>query len=123
MGCHLGPQGSIDPCPPPSFAAETIRENEGDLFETINNSRFLRGFQQFVEQHTCGCVILEHPQELVQYFRDTAAQDFSGRDALGEIDAGTPRTSHHLPENEMPEDYWVYRILKKQLFFGMGGYG
>jgi len=123
MGFHIGPQGSIEPCPPLSFAAETIRENEGDLFETINNSRFLRGFQQFVEQHTCGCVILEHPQELVQYFRDTAAQDFSGRDALGEIDAGTPRTSHHLPENEMPEDYWLYRILKKQLFFGMGGYG
>ena len=33
------------------------------------------------------------------------------------------RTSHHLPGEEQPEDYWVYRFLKKQLFFGMGGYG
>ena len=29
----------------------------------------------------------------------------------------------HLPGEEIPEDYWVYRLLKKQLFFGMGGYG
>ena len=24
---------------------------------------------------------------------------------------------------EIPEDYWIYRFLKRQLFFGMGGYG
>ena len=123
MGFHIGPQGSIEPCPPLSFAAETIRDNQGDLFKTINDSQFLRGFQKFVEQHTCGCVILEHPQALVEYIRGASGKDFSGRDALGEINAGTPRTSHHLPGEEMPEDYWLYRILKKQLFFGMGGYG
>jgi MoaA/NifB/PqqE/SkfB family radical SAM enzyme len=123
MGFHIGPQGSIEPCPPLSFAVETIRDNQGDLFKTINDSQFLRGFQKFVEQHTCGCVILEHPQALVEYIRGASGKDFSGRDALGEINAGTPRTSHHLPGEEMPEDYWLYRILKKQLFFGMGGYG
>ena len=123
MGFHLGPQGSIEPCPPLSIAAETIHDNSGDLFATINQSEFLRGFQDFVKQRTRGCVILEHPHELVEYFRSHAAEDYSGRDLLAEIDAGTERTSHHLPGEEIPEDYWVYRILKKQLFFGMGGYG
>ena len=68
-------------------------------------------------------MILEHPQELVEYLRDTSAADYSGRDALEELAAATPRTSHHLPGEEIPEDYWVYRMMKKQLFFGMGGYG
>jgi hypothetical protein len=68
-------------------------------------------------------VILEHPQALVEYLRAMSAGDYSGRDALAELAAGTPRTSHHLPGEEIPEDYWVYRLLKEQLFFGMGGYG
>lgn len=123
MGFHIGPAGSIEPCPPLSFACQTIRDNGRDLFQTINRSEFLRGFQEFVRQRTRGCVILERPQELVEYLRGTSAGDYSGRDALEELSAAQPRTSHHLPGEEIPEDYWVYRILKKQLFFGMGGYG
>ena len=123
LGFHIGPQGSIEPCPPLSFACQTIRDNDGDLFETINRSQFLRGFQEFVHERTRGCVILECPQELVEYLRGTSAGDYSGRDAIEELAAAQPRPSHHLPGEEIPEDYWVYRILKKQLFFGMGGYG
>jgi MoaA/NifB/PqqE/SkfB family radical SAM enzyme len=123
LGFHIGPAGSIEPCPPLSFACETISQNDGDLFATINGSRFLRGFQEFVKERTKGCVILEHPQELVEYLRKSSADDTSGRDAFAELSASEPRTSHHLPGEEIPEDYWVYRFLKKQLFFGMGGYG
>jgi len=123
LGFHIGPQGSIEPCPPLSLACQTIRDNDRELFTTINSSRFLRGFQEFVKRRTAGCVILEYPQELVEYLRQASAVDYSGRDALAELAAGTPRTSHHLPGEEIPEDYWVYRLLKRQLFFGMGGYG
>ncbi len=123
LGFHIGPEGSIEPCPPLSLACQTIRDHGGDLYRTINESEFLRGFQEFVKERTRGCVILERPQELVEYLRSQSATDYSGRDALAEIAAGTPRTSHHLPGEEIPEDYWVYRLLKKQLFFGMGGYG
>ncbi|MFH1921521.1 MAG: radical SAM protein [Planctomycetota bacterium] len=123
LGFHIGPRGSIEPCPPLSFACDSIRENDGDLFKTIDQSRFLRGFQEFVGERTQGCVILEHPQELVEYLRQSSADDTSGRDALSELSASDPRTSHHLPGDEIPEDYWVYRFLKKQLFFGLGGYG
>jgi MoaA/NifB/PqqE/SkfB family radical SAM enzyme len=123
LGFHIGPRGTIEPCPPLSFACETIRQNDGDLFTTIDGSRFLRRFQQFVHQRTKGCVILEHPHELAAFFREMSAEDASGRDALAELSASEPRTSHHLPGEEIPEDYWLYRFLKKRLFFGMGGYG
>jgi MoaA/NifB/PqqE/SkfB family radical SAM enzyme len=123
LGFHIGPHGTIEPCPPLSFACETIRQSGGDLYATINSSAFLRGFQQFVRERTRGCVILEHPQELAAWLREMSARDASGRDALAEIAASPARTSHHLPGEEIPEDYWVYRLLKKQLFFGMGGYG
>jgi len=123
LGFHIGPGGSIEPCPPLSFACENIADNAGDLFRTIDRSRFLRGFQEFVTRRTRGCVILEHPHELAHFVRESSATDHSGRDALAEIASSEPRTSHHLPGEEMPEDYWVYRFLKRHLFFGMGGYG
>jgi len=123
LGFHIGPQGSIEPCPPLSFARETIRDNDRDLFRSIDGSRFLRGFQEFVHQRTRGCVILEHPQPLAAWLRQASADDTSGRDALAELERSEPRSSHHLPGEEIPEDYWVYRFLKRQLFFGMGGYG
>ncbi|MDY0168216.1 MAG: radical SAM protein [Thermoguttaceae bacterium] len=123
LGFHIGPGGSIEPCPPLSFACETLGDNEGDLFRTINESHFLRGFQQFVTERTRGCVILECPDELARFLRESGASDCSGRDALAEISASQPRSSHHLPGEEIPEDYWLYRFLKRQLFFGMSGYG
>ena len=123
LGFHLGPGGAIEPCPPMSFACETVRDNERDLFRTINESTFLRGFQEFVDERTRGCVILEYPQELVGYLKGHGAEDTSGRDAYAELLASEARSSHHLAGEEIPEDYWVYRLLKKQLFFGMGGYG
>jgi len=123
LGFHVGPEGSIEPCPPLSFARETVRDNDRDVFETINNSEYLRGFQKFVKERTKGCVILEHPQELVELLQKHETRDFSTRDAFAEINGIDPRHSHHLEGEEIPEDYWVYRLLKKQVFFGMGALG
>lgn len=123
LGYHIGPKGSIEPCPPLSVACETIRDRAGDLAQTIGESRLLAGFERFVHDRTRGCVILERPQELAAFLREQSAQDYSGRDLLAELEAMQPRTSHHLPGEEIPEDYWLYRFLKKQMFFGMGAYG
>lgn len=123
MGYQIGPTGGVEPCPPLSFACETIRDHGADLYRTINESRFLRGFQEFVGSRTRGCVILERPAELAQFLRDCSARDTSGRDALAELAAAAPHPSHHLPGAEMPEDFWFYRMLKRRLFFGMGAYG
>jgi len=123
LGFHIGPGGAIEPCPPLSFARETVRQNGRDLFRTINGSRFLRDFQEFVRRRTRGCVILEHPGPLAEFLCASGANDTSGRNLVAELEAAQPRASHHLPGEEVPEEYWVYRLLKKQLFFGMGGYG
>jgi len=124
LGYHIGPQGSIEICPALSFARERVGDNSGDLFKTINESRFLRGFTKFVRERTKGCVILERPQELHAYIQASGAQDFSGRGtAADELNALTPRGSQHLPGEEIPEDHWFYRLLKSQVFFGMGAYG
>jgi hypothetical protein len=123
LGFHIGPKGSIEICPPLSFAVERIQDNNGDIYKTINESKFLRDFQRFVKERTKGCVILEHPQELVSLIKSHGATDYSTRDAYSEINAGSPRNSHHLPGQEIPEDFWFYRFLKSQVFFGMGALG
>ena len=83
----------------------------------------MRAFQEFACRRTKGCVILEQPQELAAWLGDISARDTSGRNALAELNASRARDSHHLPGQEIPEDYWLYRLLKNRLFFGMGGYG
>ena len=123
LGFHIGPQGSIEPCPPLSFARETIRDHNGDLFRTINESEFLRGFQEFVNQRTRGCVILEHPEELAEYLRRTSATDYSGRDALSEIAASTRPNQPPSPRRGNARGLLVLSTAEAQLFFGMGGYG
>lgn len=120
LGFHVGPQGSIEPCPPLSLATDKVCDNNGDLYKTINESKMLPAFQGFVKERTKGCVILEHPQELVEFFKETGATDYSTRDVLAELDASVPRNSQHLPGREIPEDFWFYRLLKKNVFFGMG---
>ncbi|MCZ7644249.1 MAG: radical SAM protein [Planctomycetota bacterium] len=120
LGFHIGPQGSIEICPALSFARETVRDAE-DLYPVINESPFLRGFQQFVKERTKGCVILEYPQQLHDFIKDAGARDYSGRGtAFAELNGITPRHSQHLAGEEIPEDFWFYRILKSQVFFGMG---
>ena len=123
LGYHIGPQGSIEICPPMSFATDKVSDNNGDFAKTINESPYLKGFQGFVEERTKGCVILEHPEELVEYIKGHGAKDYSGRDAFSEYERMSPRHSHHLPGREIPEDYWVYKLMKKQVFFGMGAAG
>ena len=124
LGFHIGPQGSIEICPALSFARETVRDHGGDVYRSINGSSFLRGFQQFVNARTKGCVILESPQQLHEYIKASGAQDYSGRGtAFEELHSITPRSSQHLPGEELPEDFWFYRFLKSQVFFGMGASG
>lgn len=123
LGYHIGPAGDIELCPPLSFATATIRDNNGDLSQTIQHNSLLRDFRPFVHARTRGCVILEHPQDLIQFLKEHDARDTSGRDAYLELGQLQPRPSHHLPEAEIPEDTWLYRWLKKNLFFGLAAYG
>jgi MoaA/NifB/PqqE/SkfB family radical SAM enzyme len=120
MGFHIGPRGSIEICPPLSFATDTVRDNGGDLVKTISKSSYLKGFKDFVSCRTKGCVILEHPQELHDYIKSHGAKDYSTRDAFAELNSIKPRHSQHLPGREIPESSLFYWFLKKNVFFGMG---
>jgi MoaA/NifB/PqqE/SkfB family radical SAM enzyme len=128
MAFVIGPQGSIEPCPPLNVTKEWIGDNGGNFYETMNNSEFLLRFREFIGQkyngeRSQGCVIIDYPQELAEFFRSERVTDVSGRNLLDELTRREPLTSHYLPGQEIPEDYWVYRILKRMLFFGMGAYG
>jgi MoaA/NifB/PqqE/SkfB family radical SAM enzyme len=123
LGYHIGPAGHIELCPPITFACETIDQNGGDLFKTINQSDFLRDFGPFVDCRTRGCIILEQPDALLEYLLKHGAVDSSGRDAWREFAGICPQSSHHLPGEQIPEKSLVYRFLKRKLFFGPGAYG
>ena len=128
MSFVVGTGGEIVPCPPLIVAKEFLSDNDGDMFKTVNESGFLRRFMQFIRdkydgETSQGCVIIDYPKELAEFFRNENVADCSGRDFLAELESSPAKTSHYLPGDEMPEDYWIYRILKKTLFFGMGAYG
>lgn len=128
LGFHIGPKGGIEPCPPLSVAREFISDHGGDLYKTINGSEFLRNFQHYVNEKFQGragqgCVILEDPAELSRFFAGQGVTDTSGRDFLAELAAGSPKSSHLMDGQHIAEDFWLYKILKKTLFFGMGAYG
>ncbi len=119
LGYHVGPESSIEICPPLSFAVEKINDNSGNLTKTFNESHFLKDFQTFVKDRTKGCVILEEPQALADFIQNKGAKDFSTRDAYKELRSITPRHSQHLPGSEIPEDFWFYKLLKKQAYMSM----
>ena len=123
MSYHVNPWGDIEPCPPIQFAAENVHDSD-DLVAQIEGSKLLRDFRRFAADRTRGCVFLECPAELGEFFRSRGAQDATGRHSGYEELAGKcPMCSHHVPGAEVPEKHWAYRFAKKHWFFGFGAYG
>lgn len=119
---HISPYGDIEPCPILQFARESIHDPRG-IYETMNQSKFLRDFRQTSAKATRGCVVLERPDLVRDLVVRHQARDTTQRGtALAEIDALEPRNSQHNPGNEIPEDNWMYRFAKKHWFFGFGAY-
>ncbi len=119
---HIGPSGAIEPCPIIQFAKETIHDSPS-LYESMTKSEFLSDFRREAAQATRGCIVLERPdlvKELV--LRHTARDTTQRQTAIAELDALEPRTSQHLPGQEIPEEHWLYRFAKKHYFFGFGAY-
>ena len=119
---HISPYGDIEPCPIIQFAKETIHSNPS-IYDTFNNSAFLRDFRQTAAKATRGCVVLERPDLVRDLVLRHQGRDTTQRGtALPEIESLVPRHSQHNPGNEVPEDNWVYRFAKKHWFFGFGAY-
>jgi hypothetical protein len=122
---HVNPWGEIEPCPVVQFAKDTIRDN-GSIYQTITQSRFLEDFRRTTAATTRGCIVLERPDLLHEIARRNRAADTAHRtgsgDAFSELDAMEPRPSQHDPGHEVPEDHWLYRFAKRYWFFGFGAY-
>ncbi len=120
---HIGPDGDVEFCPPLQFAQEKITA-ETDLAALFENSQFLTDLRKFCQSHTSGCVLLDCPQDLVQFIQQHQVYDSSGRNtALAEISSMKKCPGHHISDCEIPEKHWLYRWAKRYGFFGFGGYG
>jgi MoaA/NifB/PqqE/SkfB family radical SAM enzyme len=119
---HIGPSGAIEPCPIIQFAKESIHDSPS-LYQIMTKSEFLSDFRREAAKATRGCIVLERP-DLVRSLVDRhAARDTTQRlTATAELENLLPRTSQHLPGQEIPEEHWLYRFAKKHYFFGFGAY-
>jgi MoaA/NifB/PqqE/SkfB family radical SAM enzyme len=122
---HVNPWGEIEPCPVIQFATDTIYDN-GSVFRTMTQSRFLDDFRRTTAATTRGCIVLERPDLLHEIVRRHSAADATHRagpgDGFAELAAMQPRPSQHDPDNQVPEDHWLYRFAKRHWFFGFGAY-
>jgi len=119
---HISPYGDVEPCPIIQFAKEDIHDKRG-IVATLRDSAFLKDFRELSAQATRGCVVLERPdlvKELVQKHgaRDTTVR----RTAVAELEAMAPRHSQWLPQEEIPEKHWMYRVAKRFWFNDFGAY-
>ena len=120
---HISPAGYIEPCPIIQLAGAQITDNGGDIFKIMTESEYLREFRKLAATTTRGCIILERPDLLRDFalrhnLRDTTAR----QTALAELATMQPRGSQHTPGQEIPEEFWPYRLAKKYWFFGFGAY-
>lgn len=120
---HIGPSGSIEPCPIIQFAAENIHDSDS-IYEQMTKSEFLKDFRQVAAQHTRGCVVLERPDLVQQIAKKHGAKDSTIRQtAMAELESMTPRGSQFLPTGEeIPEKHPAYWLAKKILFNDFGVY-
>jgi len=120
---HIGPSGSIEPCPIIQFATENIRDDDS-IFDLMTKSEFLHDFRQVAAQHTRGCVVLERPDLVKELVQKHQAKDTTIRKtAMAELESMTPRGSQYLPTGEeIPEKHPVYRLAKKFFFNDFGVY-
>ena len=120
---HIGPFGDVEPCPIIQFANESIRDNDGDLYKTMTQSKLLIDFRKTAAKATRGCIVLERPDLLKQVVERHSCRDTTIRQrAMAELAALQSRPSQHDPGNAVREENWVYRFAKKHWFFGFGAY-
>ncbi len=120
---HLNPAGQVEFCPPLQFAKDRITDGS-DIGTVIENSQFLRDFREFTTDCGRGCIILNNPGLLREFLIEHEAEDSSGRGTADtELANMQNLPCHHVPDVQIPEKHWMYKLAKKYWFFGFGAYG
>ncbi len=123
MSHHVNAAGDVEPCPPVQFACDSLAGGAA-VAEVFQRSGFLRRFRNMASRATSGCILMEDPAALERFLASEGARDTSARGtALDELSQMCPRPSHNINGESIPEKSLLYRVAKKQWFFGMGAYG
>jgi len=118
---HVGPSGHVEPCPIIQLAVDKV--GDGDFFEIVTRSAYLREVREAAAGHSRGCIVLENPRLLLEIADRHGAVDTTQRGtARAELLAMTPRSSQDLPGREVPERSWAYRLAKGRWFNDFGAY-
>ena len=120
---HVNALGDVEPCPPIQCSDCRLTKS-CDVAEKITGSKFLRAFREEIPALTRGCVLMDHPAELLKLAHECDAVDSSGRDSFfNELADRTPMTCHNHGGDPIPEKTLSYKLAKKYWFFGFGAYG
>ncbi len=118
---HINASGDIEPCPVIQFATDNVAD--GNLQDIYKKSKFLADFKAEIPNLTTGCVVMDHPQWLVEKVEKHEARDSSGRgNEAARLKEMQPFHSHGSAK-PIREKSWIYRFAKKRAFFGLGAYG
>jgi MoaA/NifB/PqqE/SkfB family radical SAM enzyme len=118
---HINASGFIEPCPVVQFAGENI--SDGPLGNIYENSEFLKGFRNEIQDKTNGCILMEDPQWLKNMAGKYFAMNTSNRPGYLTDLENAPAVASHGSCPVIPEKNFIYRLAKKTAFFGMGAYG
>lgn len=118
---HVNASGDIEPCPVIQFATDNVAD--GNLQDIYKNSKFLAEFKAEIPSLTTGCVVMDHPQWLVEKVEKHGARDSSGRGNEAARLAAMEAVPSHGSAEPVREMSWMYRFAKKHAFFGLGAYG
>jgi MoaA/NifB/PqqE/SkfB family radical SAM enzyme len=120
---HINACGCVEPCPPIQCSDARLSVN-CDAAALISSSNLLRRFRDEVPALTRGCVLMDHPNFLIELAVRCAAADSSGRNSFFEELAARPAMRcHDHSGHPIPETSFFYRLAKKYWFFGFGAYG
>ena len=106
------------------MATDFLNEDASNLPE-ICNSAYLARLRKEVAAITCGCILMDHPDKLVQMIESEpeAADTTSRGTVMNEYRQLHAVASHDMQDDAIPEQSIFYKFLKKRYFFGFGAYG
>ena len=124
MSHHISPSGALEFCPPVQMATDFLNEDASNLAE-VCNSAFLARMRSEIAAITRGCILMDHPDELVNIIsQEPEAKDTTSRGTVMEEYRNLRKVaSHDMQEEAIPEQSIFYKFLKKRYFFGFGAYG